>query len=60
MKHANFTNKVGDLDVYENISHDIVINNTGMDWEIVSFDECMAEKLCKAIMKVAKEIRDKQ
>lgn len=52
-----FTNKVGSLDVYENENGDIVINDIDSDWDIVAFDEALAEKLCKAIMKVAKEIR---
>lgn len=55
-----FTNKVASLDVFENINNEIVIKDTAADWGAVAFDECLAEKLCRMIMKVAKKIREEQ
>ena len=49
--------KVGNLEVFENELGDIVILDNDDDYSVVSFDECMAEKLCKFIMEVAKEKR---
>ena len=59
-----FANKVGKLDVYENTNGDIVINDTAEEngniiVPVIAFDEAFAEKLCKAIMKVAKQIRER-
>lgn len=53
-----FTNKVASLDVFENKNGDIVINDTVNDLAAVAFDEVLAERLCEAIMKVAKQIRE--
>ena len=53
-------NKVGSLDVFENERGYIVIVDRDDDWTAIEFDECMAEKLCKAIMKAAKGIREYQ
>lgn len=56
---TEFCNKVGSLDVFVNKLGDIVIVDTSSEYAFsgIAFDECMAEKLCKAIMKVANEIR---
>lgn len=50
--------KVGNLEVFENASGEIVIIDNYDDYCAVAFDECMAEKLCKMIMAVAEEIRE--
>lgn len=55
---SKFTNKVGSLDVFENEMGDISIVDIDDDYSAIGFDECMAEKLCQAIMKVAKQIRE--
>lgn len=54
-----YSNKVGSLDVFVNKLGDIVIVDTNNEYAFsgIAFDECMAEKLCKTIMKVANEIR---
>ena len=57
----NEGHKVAYFDVYKNIDGEITILDTRLHFaDSVSFDECMAEKLCKAIMKVAKEIREEE
>lgn len=48
--------KIGYLEIFENLNGEIAINDTYFE-QAVSFDECMAEKICKSIMKVAQEIR---
>lgn len=52
------TYKVGNLEIFENKLGDIAIHDKTTDWGLVAFDECMAEKLCKCIMAVAKEMRE--
>lgn len=54
--NSDFTNKVGYFDVFVNQRKEISILDT-KEGDVVSVDEIMAEKLCKAIMKVANEIR---
>ena len=51
--------KIAYLDVFENTQNNIVIQDIDSGF-VVAFDECMAEKLCKAIMKTAKQIREHQ
>lgn len=50
--------KVENLEVFENELGEIVVLDNDDDYSVVSFDECMAEKLCKFIMEVANEIRE--
>lgn len=52
--------KICNLEVFENQVGNISILDNDNDWAVVELDECMAEKLCKAIMQVAKEIRERQ
>lgn len=52
--------KVCNLEIYENMDHDIVINDNTEQHAGVVFDECMAEKLCRLIMEVATEIREQK
>lgn len=52
------TYRVGTLEIFENRNGDITIHDIFTDWGLVAFDECMAEKICKHIMAVAKEIRE--
>lgn len=51
--------KVGTIEVFGNTRGNIVIAETGNEWNFaaIEIDECMAEKLCKFILEVAKEIR---
>lgn len=51
--------KVGNLEVFENKAGNITILDNDNDWASIEIDECMAEKLCKFILEVAKEIRGK-
>jgi len=55
----NFTNKVGYFDIFANKHGEISILDT-KSGDVVSVDEIMAEKMCLAILKVAKEIREDQ
>lgn len=52
---------VGNIRIYRNKENEIcIMDDLSMckdEPEILSFDECMAEKICKHIMEVAKEIR---
>ena len=52
--------KICNLEVFENQVGNISILDNDNDWAVVELDECMADKLCKAIMQVAKEIRERQ
>lgn len=52
--------KVASLEVYQNINRDIIINDTNEEYGCIVLDECMAEKLCKYILEVAKEIREEK
>lgn len=52
--------KICNLEVFENQVGNISILDNDNDWAVVELDECMAEKLCKAIMQVANEIRERQ
>ena len=52
--------KICNLEVFENQAGNITILDEDNDWTVVELDECMAEKLCKAIMEVANEIRERQ
>ena len=52
--------KVGSLDVFENNRGNIAIVDRDNDWSVIEIDECMAEKVCKHILEVAKEIREHQ
>lgn len=54
------TRKICNLEVFENQVGNITILDEDNDWTVVELDECMAEKLCKAIMEVANEIRERQ
>ena len=50
---------VGNLRVFRNNANEIsIMDDTYYDSGIITLDECMAEKLCKHIMAVAKEIRE--
>lgn len=51
--------KISFLEVFENQTGEITIYDNWLE-DGISFDECMAEKLCKAIMEVAKEIREEK
>lgn len=51
--------KVGYLEVFVNKKNEISVYDNEADFA-VSFDECMAEKLCRIILEVAKEIREAQ
>jgi len=54
---------VGNIRIYRNAVNEIsIMDDISMytEPEIISFDECMAEKICKHIMEVAKEIREYQ
>lgn len=51
------TRKVGYLEVFVNKKNEISVYDNIDDFAI-SFDECMAEKLCRIILEVAKEIRE--
>lgn len=56
---------VGNIRVYRTIANAIGIMDdfsmyTQNGPDIISFDECMAEKICKYILEVAKEIREYQ
>ena len=50
--------KICNLEVFENQAGNITILDTDNDWAVIELDECMAEKICKAIMQVAKAIRE--
>lgn len=52
-------NRVGHLRVYENVNDDIVIFDK-MQGVGVCFDESLSEKLCAAIIKTAKEMRNRE
>lgn len=49
--------KVGHLEVCINKFNEVLIFDNEADFGI-TFDECMAEKLCRKILEVAKEIRE--
>lgn len=55
---------VGNIRIYRNIENGIsIMDDFSMytnEPDIISFDECMAEKICKYILEVAKEIREHQ
>lgn len=51
--------KCCNFDIFENELGGITIYDAWLDGG-VSFDECMAEKICKYIIEVAKEIRERQ
>lgn len=53
------TYRICNLEVFENELGNISILDNDNDYTVVELDECMAEKLCKAIMEVAKDIREK-
>lgn len=52
------TYKICNLEVFENKAGNISILDNDNDWSVIELDECMAEKLCKAILNVAKQIRE--
>lgn len=52
--------KICNLEVFENQAGNITILDTDNDWAAIELDECMAEKLCKAIIEVAKKIRERE
>lgn len=49
--------KVGHLEIYINKNNEVIIFDNDLE-NAVCFDECMAEKLCRMILDVAKEIRE--
>lgn len=54
---------VGNIRIYRNRYNEISIMDdfstfADISQDIVSFDECMAEKVCKYILAIAKEIRE--
>ena len=52
--------KIGSIEVFENQAGNITILDNDNDWAAIEIDECMAEKICKYILEVAKEIREYQ
>lgn len=52
--------KIAHLEVFINTQGEVVIADKNTDWGVISFDECMAEKLCKAIMETAQTIRSSE
>ena len=49
------------LEIYEDVCGEICINCDEVSpAQIVTFDECAAEKMCKCIMGIAQQIRNKQ
>ena len=52
--------KIGSIEVFENQAGNITILDNDNDWAAIAIDECMAEKLCRHILAVAKEIRERQ
>lgn len=52
--------KICNLEVFENQAGNISILDNDNDWAVIELDECMAEKICKAIMQIAKEIREEK
>lgn len=52
--------KIAHLEVFINTQDEVVIVDKNTNWGVISFDECMAEKLCKAIMETAQTIRSSE
>lgn len=51
--------KIAYIEVFENKAGNVTINDTYAQMAI-EIDECMAEKLCRAILDVANQIREEK